>query len=92
LNGCRVLRVVGALDDDTRFGFVYGTLTNHAEAGEELFEVGVDPRTDDVLYRIRAISWPRAALARMGRPVVRRLQAQFRRDSAAALRRAVSPP
>jgi len=54
LNGCRVLYRVGCPDRDARFGFAYGTLTNHAEAGEELFEVFVDPETDDVMYRIRA--------------------------------------
>jgi uncharacterized protein (UPF0548 family) len=63
-------------------------LTNDAEAGEELFEVFVDPRTDEVMYRIRATSWPRAALARVGQPIVRVLQARFLRHSAAAMKRA----
>jgi uncharacterized protein (UPF0548 family) len=87
LNGCRVLYTVGSRDD-ARFGFAYGTLTNHAEAGEELFEVFVDPETDVVMYRIRATSWPRATLARIGQPIVRLLQAHFRRDSSAAMTRA----
>jgi uncharacterized protein (UPF0548 family) len=89
LNGCRVLYDVG-LADDARFGFAYGTLTNHAEAGEELFEVFLDPQRDEVMYRIRAISEPRAALARIGQPIVRALQARFRRDSAAAMKRALA--
>jgi uncharacterized protein (UPF0548 family) len=88
LNGCRVVYGVGCLDDAARFGFAYGTLTNHAEAGEELFEVFIDPRTDEVMYRIRATSWPRAPLARIGQPIVRALQARFRRQSAAAMKRA----
>ena len=71
LNGCRVLYSVGSLDDVARFGFAYGTLTNHAESGEELFEVFIDPQTDEVIYRIRAISWPQATLARIGQPIVR---------------------
>ena len=87
LNGCRVLYHVGS-PDDVRFGVAYGTLTNHAEAGEELFEVFVDPQTDEVIYRIRAASWPRAALAHVGQPIVRALQARFRRHSAAAMKRA----
>jgi uncharacterized protein (UPF0548 family) len=87
LNGCRVLYTVGSRTD-ARFGFAYGTLTNHAEAGEELFEVFVDPETDVVMYRIRATSWPRATLARVGQPIVRLLQARFRRDSAAVMTRA----
>jgi len=88
LNGCRVLYNVDCRDDVARFGFAYGTLTNHAEAGEELFEVFVDPRTDEVMYRIRAASWPQAMLARIGHPIVRVLQARFRRHSAAAMTRA----
>jgi uncharacterized protein (UPF0548 family) len=88
LNGCRVVYGVGCLDDAARFGFASGTLTNHAEAGEELFEVFIDPRTDEVMYRIRATSWPRAPLARIGQPIVRALQARFRRQSAAAMKRA----
>jgi uncharacterized protein (UPF0548 family) len=86
LNGCRVLYTVGGLDDAARFGFAYGTLTNHAEAGEELFEVFIDPQTDEVMYRIRATSWPQATLARVGQPIVRLLQARFRRHSAAAMK------
>jgi uncharacterized protein (UPF0548 family) len=87
LNGCRVVYSVG-LDDVARFGFAYGTLTNHAESGEELFEVFIDPETDTVTYRILATSRPQAALARVGQPIVRLLQARFRRQSAAAMQRA----
>jgi uncharacterized protein (UPF0548 family) len=89
LNGCRVVYTVGSPTDGVRFGFAYGTLTNHAEAGEELFEVFLDPGTDEVMYRIRATSRPRATLARLGQPIVRALQASFRRDSAAAMKKAV---
>jgi uncharacterized protein (UPF0548 family) len=88
LNGCRVLYSVGCPGDAARFGFAYGTLTNHAEAGEELFEVFIDPQTEEVMYRIRAISWPQTTLARVGQPIVRVLQARFRRHSAAAMKRA----
>jgi uncharacterized protein (UPF0548 family) len=88
LNGCRVLYSVGCLGDAARFCFAYGTLTNHAEASEELFEVFIDPQTEEVMYRIRAISWPQTTLARVGQPIVRVLQARFRRHSAAAMKRA----
>jgi uncharacterized protein (UPF0548 family) len=88
LNGCRVLYSVGSLTDGDRFGFAYGTLTNHAESGEELFEVFIDPQTGEVMYRIRARSWPQATLARIGQPIVRVLQERFRQHSAAAMRRA----
>ena len=85
LNGCRILYNVGSLNDAARFGFAYGTLTNHAESGEELFEVFLDPQTGQVTYRIRAISWPQATLARVGQPIVRTLQERFREQSAAAM-------
>jgi uncharacterized protein (UPF0548 family) len=88
LNGCRVLYTVGRPDAGARFGFAYGTLTNHAESGEELFEIVMDPATEDVVYRIRAASRPRATLARIGQPIVRALQRRFRDHSAAAMRRA----
>ena len=88
LNGCRVVYDLGG-PRDTRFGYAHGTLINHAEAGEEIFEVFVDAETDNVMYRIRAASWARAPLARLGQPVVRLLQARFRRDSVEAMRRAV---
>jgi uncharacterized protein (UPF0548 family) len=61
---------------------------NHAEQGEEIFEVLLRPETYEVVYRIRAVSRPRALLARMGYPVARMFQARFRRDSAEAMRRA----
>ena len=89
LNACRVVYTIGS-PGDTTFGFAYGALVNHAEAGEEIFQVSFSPDTGDVSYLIRAASKPRAALARLGYPFVRLLQARFRRDSARALRRAVS--
>ena len=79
LNGCRIVYILG--DGDTRFGFAYGTLTNHAERGEELFEVAIEQETGAVTYRIRAASRPRAVLARLGYPIARLLQARFRRES-----------
>jgi uncharacterized protein (UPF0548 family) len=89
LNGCRLVYSIGS-PGDTTFGFAYGTLANHAEAGEEIFQVSFRPDTGEVSYLIRAASKPRAALARLGYPVVRLLQARFRRDSTRALRRAIA--
>jgi len=86
LNGARI---VDRAESSEAFGYTYGTLTNHAESGEELFEVRIDATTSEVVYRICATATPQAALAKMGGPIVRVLQARFRRDSAAALRRAV---
>jgi uncharacterized protein (UPF0548 family) len=88
LNGCRIVYTVGDPGDTSRCGFAYGTLTNHAESGEELFEVFLEAGTEDVVYRIRATSWPQATLARIGQPIVRALQASFRSESVAAMQRA----
>jgi uncharacterized protein (UPF0548 family) len=88
------LRVVYGLEESTgaysSIGFAYGTLADHVERGEELFEVRLDRFTGDVTYRIRAASQPRALLARIGRPAVRALQARFRHASCDALRAAIA--
>lgn len=89
LNGCRVVYGVGDRQTGSSFGFAYGTLTNHAELGEEIFEVRLAPESEEVIYRIQAVSKPRAAMARIGYPVARYFQERFRRDSISALRRAV---
>jgi len=81
-NACRIVYVVDAPD---RFGFAYGTLPGHVECGEELFQVEIDPE-NNVWYEIRAFSRPRHWLAKYGYPLVRLLQARFRRDSARQMR------
>jgi len=90
LNGCRI---VYSIADETpaieTFGFGYGTLTNHAEMGEEIFAVSMDPVSQAVTYNIRAASRPRATLARLGYPYARYCQSRFRKDSLAAMRRAI---
>ena len=88
LNGCRIVYSVG--DGESSFGFAYGTLTNHAEMGEEIFEVSMSGDSQQVVYAIRAVSKPRALLARIGYPYTRFCQARFRRDSIAAMKRAMA--
>lgn len=87
LNGCRIVYLINR--DEMKFGFAYGTLANHTELGEEIFEVSLDPASQEVTYRIRAVSKARAVAARVGYPYTRFLQDCFRRDSIAAMRRAV---
>ena len=89
-NAARIAYVVDvgaaeAGDESVKFGFAYGTLPGHVEMGEELFLVEWDRATDAVTYSILAFSRPRHPLARIGRPLVRRLQQRFREDSAAAM-------
>ena len=87
LNACRVVERLGS--SGSEFGFAYGTLTQHAESGEERFVVSLDPRDETVWYEIRATSKSRAILARVGYPVSRYFQERFRQESALALREAI---
>lgn len=89
LNACRVVYVVDEAGPVSRFGLAYGTLPGHVESGEERFLVEWDRGGDGVWYDILAFSRPHQFSARLGYPVVRRLQRRFGRDSAAAVRRAV---
>jgi uncharacterized protein (UPF0548 family) len=90
LNGCRVVYGVGDRQTGSSFGFAYGTLSNHAEMGEEIFEVRLEPESEEVIYRIQAVSKPHAAMAWIGYPIARYFQERFRRDSISALRRAIA--
>jgi uncharacterized protein (UPF0548 family) len=88
LNACRIVYVVDEHAPLRRFGFAYGTLPGHVEAGEERFTVEWDRRDDSVWYAILAFSRPNHWLARLGYPIARRFQRRFARDSAAAMVRA----
>jgi uncharacterized protein (UPF0548 family) len=88
LNGCRVVERMSATD--SRFGFAYGTLDDHAESGQEWFSVELDPADESVWYAIKAVSRPSALLAKLGSPLARRLQRKFRRESAIAMRSALA--
>lgn len=81
-------RVVYVVDEPQQFGFGYGTLTGHAEQGEERFLVRHLPN-GDVVFEIFAFARPRHPLARLGQPFVRWLQGQAARAYAGALRRGV---
>jgi len=85
LNACRV---VYTFDDELpvrRYGFAYGTLSEHAESGEERFTVEWDPATDEVWYDLLAISRPNKLLVKTARPLARSLQRRFARDSQRAM-------
>lgn len=82
-------RIVYTIDEPRRFGFAYGTLPRHAEAGEERFLV---ERLDDdtVWYDVLAYSRPRHPLARAGYPMTRRYQKRFGTESKASMAAFVS--
>jgi uncharacterized protein (UPF0548 family) len=89
LNACRIVYVVNEEGPVKRYGFAYGTLPEHAESGEERFTVEWHEDDNTVWDDILAFSGPQQLLARLGYPLVRRLQRRFARDSAAAMLRAV---
>lgn len=89
LNACRIVRVIDETNKSCqRFGFVYGTLPEHAESGEERFLIEWDREHDLVTYSSRAFSRPNHFLTRVAYPLVRELQRRFREDSGAAMVRA----
>jgi uncharacterized protein (UPF0548 family) len=65
-------RIVYVTDEPERFGFAYGTLPGHPEAGEESFHV--EQRRDGVFFVINGFFRMVHPLARLGGPVSGRLQ------------------
>ena len=90
LNPCRIVALVEGSGAIERFGFVYRTLSGHAERGEESFEVEWRHEDDAVAYDLRARSRPAHALVWLGYPLGRMLQRRFARDSKRAMLRAIA--
>jgi len=86
MNACRIVYVV---EDEApnlrRYGFAYGTLSEHAEQGEERFTVEWNREDDAVRYDILAFSRPKKLLAMLGYPLSRSLQRRFAVASKAAM-------
>ena len=89
LNAARIVYVLDEPGDVQRFGFAYGTLTEHGEIGEERFSVEYDTLTGEVWYDLYAFSRPASLLAKIGYPLSRNLQKTFARDSKNAMQKAV---
>jgi uncharacterized protein (UPF0548 family) len=81
LSACRIVYMI---DEGQKFGFAYGTLPDHVECGEERFTVEWQ-EDDSVWYDILAFSRPQHPLAKLARPLVRRWQKRFARESLAAM-------
>jgi len=88
LNVCRIVYVVEEEAPIRRFAFAYGTLPEHAESGEERFQVEWH-EDDSVWYDILAFSRPNQLFSRIAYPYVRRKQKQFATDSMAAMKAAL---
>ncbi|HEX6280104.1 MAG TPA: DUF1990 domain-containing protein [Pyrinomonadaceae bacterium] len=86
LNSCRIVYVI---DEPDEFGFAYGTLSEHAEIGEERFLVDFDRESGAVWYDIFAFSRPGHILVKLGYPYSRYKQKQFAAASKKAMLRAV---
>lgn len=89
VNACRIVDTIHEHVPMQRFGFIYGTLEDHAESGEERFTVEWDHHKDEIWYDILAFSRPHQLLARVGYPLARRLQKRFAADSMRVMARAV---
>tara|TARA_R110002095_G_scaffold105757_2_gene92557 strand:- start:7286 stop:7894 length:609 start_codon:yes stop_codon:yes gene_type:complete len=89
LNACRVVYVVEETAPLSRFCFAYGTLPEHAESGEERFQVEWNTDDDSVWYDLYAFSQPQQLLSKIASPYVRRKQKQFARESLLAMKAAV---
>lgn len=91
LNACRVVYVVEESEPLCRFAFAYGTLPEHAESGEERFQVEWHADDDSVWYDLYAFSRPGQLLSKIAYPYVRTKQKQFARESLLAMQAAVLP-
>ena len=92
LHACRIVYVVDERGErQSQFGFAYGTLDDHMESGEERFSVEWLRDDDSVWYDLFAFSRPRHPLARLAKPINRRYQKRFARDSLLAMTRASVP-
>ncbi len=93
LNAARIVYTFDEVSEQAcgpveRFGFAYGTLSDHLERGEERFAVEWRRADDSVWYELLAFSKPRHWLAKLGYPYVRRQQRRFRHLSAQAMQHA----
>jgi uncharacterized protein (UPF0548 family) len=81
LSACRIVYLINEDPPVRKFGFAYGTLTNHVECGEERFIVEWNMQDDSVWYDILAFSRPHQFLVKLGYPLARRLQKRFAKES-----------
>jgi len=92
LNACRIVYTIDEEGPVVRFGFAYGTLSEHAERGEERFSVEWRHEDGSVWYDVFAFSRPNAPAARLGKPLARMLQRRFVRDSKRVMAKAAAAP
>ena len=81
LSATRVVYLVEEEGPVMRFGFAYGTLSDHVETGEERFTVEWHEDDDSVWYDILAFSRPHHPFVKLSFPLARMLQKRFARES-----------
>jgi uncharacterized protein (UPF0548 family) len=81
-------RIVGVIDEETRWGFAYGTLPGHPEQGEEAFVVSISV-DETVQFEVVAFSRPDDFLVRLSGPIGRGIQRAGATGYLRALRRFV---
>jgi uncharacterized protein (UPF0548 family) len=84
-------RIVSVIDDETHWGFAYGTLPGHPERGEEAFVVSI-ASDETVRFEVSAFSRPDDALVRLSGPIGRAFQRGGTNGYLRALRRFVDHP
>lgn len=84
-------RVVWLHDEESFYGYGFGTLPGHPEAGEEAFMVSRGPNAGAVYFEVRAFSRPNSWYTRLGGPVARVAQRLVTRRYVTAARRAARP-
>lgn len=82
-------RVVYVVEEPDTFRFAYGTLPGHPEQGEASFAI-VRNETDEVFFRLASFSRPVPPLARLAKPLARRIQRRYTTAYIEALRGAVA--
>lgn len=81
-------RIVGVVDEKSRWGFAYGTLPGHPEQGEEAFVVSITSN-ETVRFEVVAFSRPDDSLVRLSGPIGRAIQKAGTNGYLRALRRFV---
>jgi len=90
VNPCRVVYAAEGEGAIVTSGFAIGTLPDHAERGEERFQVEWHRGDDSVWFEILAFARPRHWLARLGAPITRILQRKFAVEALEAMRCALA--
>ncbi|MDQ3606033.1 MAG: DUF1990 domain-containing protein [Gemmatimonadota bacterium] len=86
LNACRIVYVIDEREGVVRrYGFGYGTLSEHGERGEERFTVEWRREDESVWYELFSFSRPGPLLSWIGYPFNRALQKRFARESLRAM-------